>query len=70
MTSLPAARLEVWDDLHNERPGWFRLFWVVPGQTTGSPAIGYCESGGTYPTIREAIVDGQRKFGEIAVRTR
>ena len=39
---VPVARLEVWDDLHNERPGWYRLFWVVPGHTTGCPAIGYC----------------------------
>lgn len=64
------ARLEVWDDLNNERPGWFRLFWVVPGETTGCPAIGYCSPGGSYRTIREAIEDGEAKFKETAVRVR
>lgn len=64
------ARLEVWDDLHNERAGWYRLFWVEPGATTGTPAIGYCSPGGSYRTIREAIADGLRRFGERAVRVR
>ena len=64
------ARLEVWDDLNNERPGFYRLYWVVPGETTGCPAIGYCSPGGSYRTIREAVADGRRRFGETAIRTR
>lgn len=65
-----AARLEVWDDLHNEKPGWYRLFWARPGESTGTPAIGYCSPGGSYRTIREAIADGERLFKETAVRVR
>lgn len=65
-----AARLEVWDDLHSERPGFYRLFWASPGGRTGTPAIGYCSPGGSYRTIKAAIADGQRRFGETAVRTR
>lgn len=64
------ACLEVWDDLHEERAGFYRLFWVVPGETTGCPAIGYCSPGGSYRTIRAAIADGMHRFGETAVRTR
>ena len=64
------ARLEVWDDLNNERPGFYRLYWVIPGETTGCPAIGYCSPGGSYRTIREAVADGRRRFGETAIRTR
>lgn len=68
--STPKPRLEVWNDLHSERPVAYRLFWVVPGQTTGCPAIGYCSPGGSYRTIKEAIADGERRFGETAVRVR
>jgi hypothetical protein len=64
------ARLEIWDDLHSERAGMYRLFWVVPGESTGTPAVGYCSPGGSYRTIREAIADGVRRFGETAVRVR
>ena len=64
------VRLEVWPDLHTERAGYWRLFWVVPGETTGCPAIGYCSPGGSYRTIREAVADGRRRFGETAIRTR
>ena len=64
------ARLEVWNDLHAERAGMYRLFWVNPGESTGTPAVGYCSPGGSYRTVREAIADGERRFGETAVRVR
>lgn len=64
------ARLEVWDDLHSEHPKRYRLFWVEPGSTCGTPAIGYCESGGSYKTIKAAIADGEWRFKETAVRVR
>ena len=64
------AQLQVWDDLHNTRPGYYRLFWANPGESTGVPAVGYCSPGGTYRTIKEAIADGIRRFGETAVRVR
>lgn len=68
--ATPVCRLEVWDDLNSEKPGRYRLFWVAPGKTTGVPAVGYCSPGGSYRTIREAIADGERRFGETAVRVR
>jgi hypothetical protein len=64
------ARLEVWDDLHNECAGYYRLFWARPGDSTGTPAIGYCSPGGTYRTIKDAIADGMRRFDETAIRAR
>lgn len=68
-TTRRACRLEVWDDLASEAPRAYRLFWVVPGETTGCPAVGLCEVGGSHRTIKAAIADGRRRFGETAVRT-
>ena len=65
-----SARLEVWDDMSYEGKGpAYRLFWASPDGRTGTPAIGYCSPGGTYSTIKAAIADGMRRFGETAVRT-
>lgn len=61
------ARLEVWDDLSVSGRA-YRLFWASPDGKTGTPAVGYCSSGGTYRTIRAAVADGLRRFGERAVR--
>lgn len=72
-TANPEPRrvvLEVWPDLNNERPGFWRLYWRVPGESCAVPAIGYCSPGGTYRTIREAVADGQRRFDETAVKGR
>jgi len=45
--------VQIWDDLHNERSGYFRAFWCAsPEATNGSPVIGYCSPGGTHRTIR------------------
>ena len=64
------ARLEVWDDLHSERPIAYRLFWANPESSCGVPAVGYCSPGGSYSTVKAAIADGLRRFGETAVRVR
>ncbi len=61
------CRLEVWEDNHCEKAGFYRLFWTSDGRT-GSPAIGYCSPGGSYRTIKAAIADGVRLFGETAKR--
>ena len=46
--------VQIWEDLSNERAGWFRAFWCAnPEATTGSPVIGYCSAGGSQPTIRQ-----------------
>lgn len=67
--AVKQCRLEVWDDLSSPRTA-YRLYWVAPGETTGTPAVGYCSPGGSHRTIREAIADGVRRFNETATRTR
>ena len=45
--------IQIWDDLHTERSGYFRAFWCAsPTATTGSPVIGYCSPGGSHKTIQ------------------
>ena len=61
------ARLEVWDD-YSANGRAYRLFWAAPDGRSGVPAVGYCSGGGTYRTIRAAVADGLRRFGERAVR--
>ena len=56
------AVVVVWEDLHNERSGYFRAFWASsPTGTSGSPVIGYCSPGGSHRTIK-AVVAEVRKF--------
>ena len=65
-----SARLEVWDDLSTEcKDPVYRLFWVnIENPDCGTPADGYCSNVGQYFTIKGAIADGLRRFGEKAVR--
>lgn len=45
--------IQIWEDLHNERPGYFRAFWCEsPEATTGCTVIGYCSSGGSRSEVR------------------
>jgi hypothetical protein len=51
----------VWDDLHNERAGFFRAFWSdSPNGTSGSPVIGYCSAGGSHRTIKAVAREALR----------
>lgn len=58
----------VWEDLHNERAGYFRAFWTdtVDG-TVGSPVIGYCSPGGSHRTIKAVAADVRRYYPEQAI---
>lgn len=57
------AVIAIWDDLHNERAGFYRAFWVAePNGTTGSPVIGYCSPGGSHRTIRAAAAEVRRLY--------
>lgn len=52
--------IQIWDDLHTERSGYFRAFWCADKDAmTGSPVIGYCSPGGSQKTVfgaaREAL---------------
>lgn len=56
--------IAIWDDLHHERPGYYRAFWVAETDVTGngSPVVGYCSPGGTFRTIRAAVADAKRRY--------
>ena len=55
------AVVVIWEDLHNDRSGYFRAFWSnSPDGTTGSPVIGYCSPGGSHRTIRAVATEVRR----------
>jgi hypothetical protein len=60
----------VWDDLHNERAGYYRAFWTDgPDGTAGSPVVGYCSPGGSHKTIRAVVAEVRRLYpGETVYR--
>ena len=50
--------IQIWDDLHTERSGYYRAFWCAgPDATTGSTVIGYCSPGGSHPTVRATVAE-------------
>jgi len=69
-TTVKNAVPVVWDDLHNERAGFFRAFWAAsPDGTTGSPVIGYCSPGGSHRTISAVAREVRRYYpGETVYR--
>ncbi len=53
--------IQIWDDLHNERAGYFRAFWCNDRYaSTGSPVVGYCSPGGSHRTMKAAIAECRR----------
>jgi hypothetical protein len=61
MTPLTPSVIQIWEDLHNERAGFFRAFWCAsPEATTGSPVVGYCSAGGSHRTLRGVIAEVRR----------
>jgi len=52
------AVVQVWEDLHEERSGFFRAFWCAgPDADTGSPVVGYGSPGGSHRTIRATVAE-------------
>lgn len=52
--------VQIWEDLHSERPAMKRAFWCSdPEATTGSPVFGYCDSTrkGSHKTIKGAALE-------------
>lgn len=68
--SRVASVVVIWDDLHNERSGYYRAFWADgPEGTKGSPVIGYCSAGGSHRTIRAVAAEVKRLYpGEAVYR--
>lgn len=60
-SSRPSV-IDIHEDLHNERPGYFRAFWSdkPDGSGGGSPVIGYCSPGGSHRTIRATVAEVKR----------
>lgn len=54
------CRLAIWDDLHNERSGYYRAYWESLDGETGSAVIGYCSPGGSHRTIRACLAEVRR----------
>jgi hypothetical protein len=53
----------IWDDNHQERSGFFRAFWCAkPDSSSGSPVFGYCDSKGSYRTIRQVVPEFKRYY--------
>lgn len=60
---IEPAVIQIWEDNHSERPGFFRAFWCEsPDSGSGSPVVGYCSSGGSHKTI-SAVIAECRKLG-------
>lgn len=59
---MQTAVIQVWDDMHSERAGFYRAFWCASGADgeSGSPVVGYCSPGGSHRTIRAVIAECRR----------
>jgi hypothetical protein len=55
------AVIQIWDDWHAERSGFYRAFWCAgPDADSGAPVVGYCSPGGSHRTIRAVIAEVRR----------
>lgn len=60
--------VSIWEDLHEERPGFFRAFEVSePNATSGFPVFGFCSPGGSHQTIRATAAEVWRHFPEARI---
>ena len=60
--------VQIWDDLHTERSGYFRAFWCdSPTAESGSPVIGYCSAGGSHRTIKAVAYEVWRYYPEADI---
>lgn len=60
--------IQIWDDYHAERTGFFRAFYCDSALTaTGSPAIGYCSPGGSQRTIKATAIEIRRYDKETPI---
>jgi hypothetical protein len=60
--------IQIWDDLHNERSGYFRAFWCSdPEASIGCPVNGYCSPGGSHKTISAAVREVRRMYPHVLI---
>ena len=63
-STVKNAVVVVWEDLHEERAGFYRAFWADgPEGTCGSPVLGYCQAGGSPGRRAENDLEAQRTNG-------
>ena len=63
-STVKNAVVVVWEDLHEERAGFYRAFWADgPEGTCGSPVLGYCQAGGSPGAGRKTDLEAQRTNG-------
>ena len=60
--------IQIWEDFHEERAGFYRAFWSAsPDTTSGSPIVGYCSPGGSFRTIRATASDARRRYPDVKI---
>lgn len=64
-STVENAVVVVWECHHTEsRRTMYRAFWAAsPDADTGSPVIGYCSPGGSWPTIRQVVNEVRKLYG-------
>jgi uncharacterized protein YcsI (UPF0317 family) len=62
-THYPSTVVQIWEDLHSERAGYFRAFQCESVDSTcGCPVIGYCSPGGSHKTIRAVVAEVRQHY--------
>lgn len=60
---MSASVIQIWDDNHEERAGFYRAFWCRSADDTcGSPIVGYCSPGGSHRTVKACVADAARRY--------
>lgn len=60
--------IQIWDDLHAEKSGYFRAFWCeTKDSDIGSTVIGYCSPGGSKKTIRAAVWEARKHYPDAEI---
>jgi hypothetical protein len=69
-SSIVDPVVNIWDDLHSERPGALRAFWSAkpdPDAESGSPVIGYCSPGGSHLLVRKVAAEVWRYYPDARI---
>jgi hypothetical protein len=62
------AVVQIWEDNHTERSGYFRAFWCASATaTSGSPVIGYCSAGGSHRTVKATAREVRRMYPDAEI---
>lgn len=60
--------IQIWEDLHEERAGFYRAFWSAsPDATSGSPIVGYCSPGGSHRTVRAVVAEARALYPDAEI---